>query len=90
MAIFKDVVVNVPQEFLDKVLKFLVVQPSIHFYRTVFSEDVEDVDLNDDENEGFVLSFLDEEGIQTLEDCFTDKMSEDETAEQFFNIHLTM
>lgn len=89
MATYKDLTVNVPQEFLDTVLTFLTVQPSIHFYTTIFLDELEEtVDLEDDENEGFVIGILDEDGIKTIEKCFADNMSADETAEQFFNTYL--
>ncbi len=89
MATYKDLTVNVSQEFLDAVLTFLVVQPSIHFYTTIFLDELEEnVDLEDEENEGFIIGILDGDGIQTIEKCFVDNLSTDETAEQFFNTYL--
>lgn len=91
IATYKKLIVNVPQEFLNTVLSFLVVQPSVHFYTTIFLDELEEkVDLMDEENQGLILEILNAESIKTIEECYTDKMSEDETAEQFFNIYLQM
>jgi hypothetical protein len=88
-ATYKTLEIDVPQDFLNTVLTYLVVQPSIKFYTTIFIDELDEkVDLDDEENESFILGILDDDGIKTIEECYAEKLSPDQTAEKFFNIHL--